>query len=156
MPRGGRKILLWILAHSTVVNFWNQKSSDTALKSSRWEELSYRFCFFIFLFCGFLLRKNHFGVLFRMMGKNDLYYSFGPVIDKNKRKCTIPFDDGYNFNFYPQKEKPRFLSFSGCSGEGAPTERFVLASASHWCVVCWGLIRTIFSQVELFLLPLYW
>ena len=28
-------------------------------------------------------------------------------------------------------QKPRFLSFSGCSAEGAPIERFVLASVSH-------------------------
>ena len=77
--------------------------------------LVFSFSFFAGLFC----EKNHFGVLFRLMGKNDLYYSFGPVIDKNTRKHTSPFDDGYNFNFYPQKEKPRFLSFiSGCSAEG--------------------------------------
>ena len=60
--RGGRKNLLWILAHSTVVNFWNQKPSDAALESSRWEELSYRFSFYIFFDWGFLLRKNHLAV----------------------------------------------------------------------------------------------
>jgi hypothetical protein len=126
--RGGRKNLLRILAHSAVVNFWNQKSSDTAMESSRQGESHYRFCFFIFLFCGFLLQKKHFGG----WGEKTICVTvFGPVIEKIRENTRALLDDGYNYNFYPKKEKPRFLSFSGCSAEGAPIERFVLASASH-------------------------
>jgi hypothetical protein len=50
-----------------------------------------------------------------------------PTVEVDKKVRGGPC----NFNFYPQKEKPRFLSFSGCSAEGAPMERFVLASALH-------------------------
>ena len=78
-----------------------------------------------------------------------------PPSIKIRENTRALLDDGFNFNFYPKKEKPRFLSFSGCSAEGAPIERFVLSSASHWCAGCWGFLHTIFSRLELFLLPLY-
>ena len=75
---------------------------------------------------GFFCEKS----FWLLLGKNDLRYSFWSRHQKNTRKCTVPLDDGYKFNFYPKKEKPRFLSFSGCLAEGARIERFVLASAS--------------------------
>ena len=90
----GEKICCEFLAHSAVVNFWNQKLSDTTLESTPWGESPYHFIFFIFFFCGFILRKNHFGVLFRLMGKMICITVFGPVIDKNTRKYTSPFYDG--------------------------------------------------------------
>ena len=149
----GKEICCAFCVHSAVVNFWNQKPSDAALESSRWEELSYRFCFFIFPFCGFILRKNIFARCFAWCKKTIRVTVFGPVIEKIRENTRALLDDGYNFNFYPKKEKPRFLSSSGCSAEGAPIERFVLASASHWCAGCWGFLHTIFSRLELFLLP---
>ena len=150
----GEEICCAFCVHSAVVNFWNQKPSDAALESSRWEELSYRFCFFIFPFCGFILRKNIFARCFAWCKKTISVTVFGPVIEKIRENTRDLLDDGCNFNFYPKEEKPRFLSFSGCSAEGAPIERFVLASASHWCAGCWGFLHTIFSRLELFLLPL--
>ena len=86
---------------------------------------------FVFSFSsieGFVQRKNHFGC---GCEKTIFVTVFGPVIEKIREKTRALLDAGYNFNFYPKKEKPRFLSFSGCSAEGAPIERFVLASASH-------------------------
>ena len=50
-----------------------------------------RSVFFVFLDCGFILRKKHFGVLFGLMGKNNLRYSFWSRHRKKTRKYTSPY-----------------------------------------------------------------
>ena len=129
---------------SAVVNFWNQKPSDAALESSRWEEHTHVPFFSFFSIAGLFCEKNILACCLAWWEKTICVTVFGPVIEKKRENTRALIDDGYNFNFFPNKEKPRFLSFSGCSAEGAPIERFVLASASHWCAGCWGFLHTIF------------
>ena len=92
------------------------------------ENSSTVFVFSFSCFAGFFCEKNILAVGWE---KTICVTVFGPVIEKIRENTRAFLDDGYNFNFYPEMEEPRFLSFSGCSAEGAPTERFVLASASY-------------------------
>ena len=151
--RGLRKNLLWFCVQSAVVNFWNQKPSDAALESSRWEEHTHVPFFSFFSIAGLFCEKNILACCLAWWEKTICVTVFGPVIEKIRENTRDLLDDGCNFNFYPKEEKPRFLSFSGCSAEGAPIERFVLASASHWCAGCWGFLHTIFLDWSFFWYP---
>ena len=114
----------------------------------------YRFCFFIFFDWGFCFAKKSFWRVVWLDGKKQFALQFlVPSSTKIRENTRALLDDGYNFNFYPKKEKLRFLSLSVCSVEGAPIEQFVLASASHWCVGCWGFSHTIFLDWSYFYYP---
>ena len=90
------------------------------------------FLFFHFPFLRVYFAKKSFWRVVWLDGKKQFALQFlVPSSTKIRENTRALLDDGYNFNFYPKEEKPRFLSFSGCSAEDAPIERFVLASASH-------------------------
>ena len=90
------------------------------------------FLFFHFPFLRVYFAKKTFWRVVWLDGKKQFALQFlVPSSTKIRENTRALLDDGYNFSFYPKKEKLRFLSLSVCSVEGAPIEQFVLASASH-------------------------
>ena len=72
----GEKICCEFLAHSAVVNFWNQKLSDTTLESTLMRRIPLSFYFFHFLFLQVYFAKKSFWRVVSLDGKKRFVLQF--------------------------------------------------------------------------------